>query len=102
MRNEKGQFVKGVSGNPKGRKPKDRELRYYAIALESVPYTQWEKIVRKAAYQAEKGDAVARKSLADYLMGAPVQKVENRNVEMTGSEFIQQYTDDEGGEDAPD
>ena len=76
MRNDKGQFVKGVSGNPKGRNPKERELRYYDIALESVPFAQWERIVKKAALQAERGDAIARKWLADYLMGAPVQKAD--------------------------
>ncbi len=75
-RDGNGRFVKGVSGNPKGRSPKEREDRYYEIALTAVSYEKWEKIIKKAADQAERGDGVARKFLADYLIGPPVQRSE--------------------------
>ena len=80
-RNEKGQFVKGGVGNPKGRPKKAREDRYYEIAMSAVPFAQWKRIFNRAATQAEKGDAQARKFLADYLLGSPVQRHE-----LTGAE----------------
>jgi hypothetical protein len=75
-RDDKGRFVKGVSGNPKGRSPKDREERYYEILLTAVTFEDWQAIVKKAAEQARKGDAVARKWLSDYLVGTAQQKLE--------------------------
>ena len=39
----------------------------------------WDAIIGKAVDQAKRGDAMARKFIADYLIGAPVQKNENEN-----------------------
>jgi len=69
-------FKKGVSGNPAGRAPKAREERYSEILISSVTFEVWEQIVKKAAEQAKKGDQAARKWLADYLVGPPVQRQE--------------------------
>ena len=79
-RDSKGRFVKGngaAKGNKggPGRPPKAREERYYEITVSTVTYNQWERIVRKAAQQAERGDATARKWLADYLVGTPEQNL---------------------------
>ena len=83
-RDDKGRFVKGVSGNPKGRSPKEREERYYEILLTAVTFEDWQAIVKRAADQARKGDAVARKWLSDYLVGPVQQKVDlNASVETT-------------------
>jgi len=68
-------FVKGQSGNPNGRPKKQREERYHEIMLNTVTFDDWEYIIDKAVKQAKSGDAVARKWLSDYLIGAPVQKV---------------------------
>ena len=38
-RDEKGRFVKGTSGNPNGRPTKEREEKYYNIAMNTVMYT---------------------------------------------------------------
>ena len=73
-RDEKGHFLKGNKGGP-GRPKKKREKRYYEIALSAVPLNQWRRIFRKAAQQAEAGDGVARRFLADYLLGRPTQEV---------------------------
>lgn len=78
-RDQRGRFVKGSVGNPSGRAPKEREERYYEITMSSVTYEDWRAIVIKAKDQAKKGDASARKWLADYLIGPPVQKNENDN-----------------------
>ena len=63
----------GESGNPSGRPKKDREVEYYRIFLTSVPFSEWRKIVRKAAEQAVNGDTQARKWLTEYIMGSPKQ-----------------------------
>lgn len=74
-RTEKGTFAKGHKGMG-GRPPKEREDKYYEITLNTVTYEQWRKIVKRAATLAENGDPVARKWLADYLQGPPVQKTD--------------------------
>lgn len=79
-RDENGKFAKGYKGGP-GRPKKDREVRYYDILHTAVTFEDWKEIVAKAVADAKRGDAVARKWLADYLIGPPVQ----RN-ELTGAE----------------
>ena len=73
-RDENGRFVKGHSGNPNGRPPRNREERFLEITLSKVTYRDWAEIVEKAVTQAKRGDATARKFLADYLLGPPTQK----------------------------
>ena len=71
-RDANGRFIKnngsanGNKGGP-GRPPKAREERYYEIAMNTVTFTRWEKIINKAAEQAERGDATARKWLSEFL-----------------------------------
>lgn len=81
IRDENGRFVKGASGNPNGRPKRERELRYWEIALTACSFDDWRAIIRKAVDQAKRGDHTARKFLADYLLGPPVQKHE-----VTGAE----------------
>lgn len=76
MRDEKGRFIKGVVTNPRGRPPKEREARYLDIMLTTVTPDDWAKIIIRAAEQAKRGDAPARKWLSDYLLGPPVQRQE--------------------------
>lgn len=75
-RDENGRFVKGSSGNPKGRAPRKREERYYAILMQTVTFDDWKEIVEKACEQAKSGDQIARKWLSDYLVGPPVERKE--------------------------
>ncbi len=75
-RGEKGRLKKGSVLNPNGRPPKEKEHEYMDIMLSVVTTKRWRAIVTKAADQAERGDAVARKWLTDYIIGAPVQKME--------------------------
>lgn len=74
-RDENGRFIKGHSGGP-GRPKKEREERFKEITLSSVTYADWKEIVEKAVVQAKRGDNQARKFLADYLMGPPIQRTE--------------------------
>jgi hypothetical protein len=73
-KDDKGKFAKGNRGGP-GRPKKEREGKYYEILVTAVTPTHWKTIIDKAVAQAERGDAVARKWLADYLIGQPVQKL---------------------------
>ena len=75
-RDENGRFIKGSTGNTRGRMPKEREIKFYEVTLSAVTFDDWREIINKAKDQAKRGDAVARKFLADYLMGPPVQKSE--------------------------
>ena len=72
----KGGFKKGISGNPAGRPRKEREDRFYEIAMTSVTFEDWKDIVLAAVKLAKRGDAASRKWLSDYLMGTPVSKLE--------------------------
>ena len=74
-RDEQGRFAKGNKGGP-GRPNKARETRYYEIAMLAVTFEQWKKIIQRAGRDAERGDAAARRFLADYLLPTPAQRLE--------------------------
>ena len=46
------------------------------ITLSTVTFQDWADIIRKAVGQAKRGNANARKFLADYLMGPPNQRMD--------------------------
>ncbi len=75
-RDANGRFVKGSTGNPLGRSPREREERYYQIMMTTVTFENWKRIIEKAVQQAEKGDAQARKWLSDYLIGTAQQSLD--------------------------
>jgi len=91
MRDEKGRFVKGSAGNPHGRPPKEREVRFYEITLATVTFDDWKEIVARAVQDAKRGDAPARKWLADYLIGTPEQKLD---VTSNGNTVFVEYVND--------
>lgn len=100
-RDSRGRFVKGNTEGSKsnggGRPPKERELRYYEITVSTCTFADWERIVRKAIQQALRGDATARKWLADYLVGTPEQ-----NINVTGYPTVQEVVaemPESGGDD---
>ena len=75
-RDENGRFKKGHTGNPNGRPPKQREQRYYEIALNACTFKDWRIIWKKAIEQAKDGDKHAREWLTDYLIGKAPQRHE--------------------------
>lgn len=93
IRDNKGRFPKGTSGNPAGRPKKEREERFYEITLSKVTFKDWEDIVQKAVYQAKRGDSVARKWLSDYLIGPPVQRQEVTGKDGGAVEFVEVIKD---------
>lgn len=88
-RDSKGRWVKGVSGNPKG-KPID-QFKYLRKMGAAVSATEWREIIRRAVEQAKRGDPRAREWLSDYLMGKPPQQVDIGSDGMI--EFVVRYAD---------
>lgn len=76
QRDEKGRFIKGNNANPNGRPPKAREQEFLNVTIAAVSCGDWIEIIQKAVWQAKKGDASARKFLADYLIGPPTLKTD--------------------------
>ena len=74
-RDSKGRFVKGASGNPQGRLPKQTETSYLQVSESVCTFDVWREIVAKAVEQAKRGDARARQWLSDYLVGEPISMV---------------------------
>lgn len=79
-RDANGRYVKGHKSNG-GRAPVMREVRYYDILKSTVTFDDWKSIVERAVNDAKRGDGVARKWLADYLIGPPIERKE-----VTGAE----------------
>ena len=75
-RDEKGQFVKGKTGNPNGRPKRRTEDQYLDATIGRVTLKDWREIVDKAVLQAKRGDARARTWLSDYLLGPPQQRLQ--------------------------
>ncbi len=91
-RDENGRFVKGHA--PMGGRPtRAKEEQYYRILITACTMKDWKAIIEKAIDQAKKGDAVARKWLADYIIGAPVQRQEVSGA--GGGAIIIEIIDDE-------
>lgn len=75
-RDEKGRFIKGEYKGGPGRPTRAREERYYEIMMTAVTFADWQKIIERAVQDARRGDAVARKWLSDYLVGAAQQRLD--------------------------
>lgn len=73
-RDGKGRFLKGTAPGP-GRNKKEVEDTYLQAFRDSVLPRDWAAIISKAVSDAKRGDAVARKFIADYLIGTALQKM---------------------------
>lgn len=76
VRDKKGRFVKGHESITPGRPKKSREERYLEILISTVTEQDWQAIIMRAVADAKRGDATARKWLADYIIGPPVERKE--------------------------
>ena len=68
-----------------------REEKYYEILTSTCSQNDWFQICAKAVDQAKRGDAVARKFIADYLIGQPVQKQEVTGFDGGAVEIVVTY-----------
>lgn len=90
VRDKRGRFVKGQSGNPNGRAPRATEQEYRDALLDIVPIERWKKIVERQAQRAEKGDIRAFESLAKYI----VPPIEKRQLDLGDKPIIVRLTND--------
>ena len=74
-RDEKGRFVRGCKPGP-GRPSRDVEEDYLKIMRSVVTPERWREICERAYRDAKKGDTSARRFLADYIVGKPVERIE--------------------------
>ena len=74
-RDDKGRFAKGNGGGP-GRPKKEREARYYDVLVSTISIDDWRAIIKRAIQDAKRGDTAARKFIADYLIGPPIERKE--------------------------
>jgi hypothetical protein len=75
VRDNKGRFVKGVSGNPNGRPTRATEEEYRQAVLDIVPLERWKLMIEKQAIRAERGDLRAFEALAKYI-APPIERQE--------------------------
>ena len=75
MRDQKGRFEKGHE-KIGGRKARAIEERYLEAFKSSVTVEDFIAIVQRAVLDAKRGDTAARKFIADYLIGTPVEKIQ--------------------------
>lgn len=87
LRDEKGRFIKGVSGNPLGR-PIDNEtvtglLCEYLNSKKTVRSKKRRKevLIEKLYQKAEKGDISAIKLILSYTDGLPIARIQNEITE---------------------
>jgi len=76
MRDEKGRFIKGMSGNPGGRPPRATEQEYLDALKDALPIERFMKIVNRYAERAERGDTRAAEVLFKYVL-PQVSKVQH-------------------------
>ena len=80
IRDEKGRFVPGVSGNLKGRPKKEfcitDRMREFLGQQNEEGQLRMDEFIRDTFEAAKGGDSVARKLIWNYIDGMPVQKVE--------------------------
>ena len=92
-RDEKGRFVKGAVGNPKGRKSIADELPYIEQLKQNVSAEQFGKIIAKLIELALRGNLDAAKVLLPYLLGNPVSKTELTGAGSGALEIVVRYAD---------
>ena len=93
-RDEKGRFVKGQSGNPKGRATFSAESNYADVYKSKVTPEVFADVVSRLIYLAVvKRDMNAIKLVLAYGMGQPVQKSEVTGAEGNALEIIVRYAE---------
>ena len=93
VRDDKGRFLKGHSGNPGGRSID--QSKYLKKIDRTLSQKAWEEIILKAIEQARRGDAKARQWLSEYVAGKPIQSI---NMEQDGTiRFVVEYNNEDDG-----
>lgn len=90
---EHGRFVKGHTGGP-GRPKRKTEEAYFDAFRKYVKPEDWKAIIEKAITDAKDGDTAARKFLADYLIGPPIERKEISGADGSPLKVIVEYVND--------
>jgi len=86
-----GKFVKGNKAG--GRKTRPVEQRYLERFKKCVSVDDIDEIIKVAVKGAKRGDPQDRKFIFDYLVGQPIQRVENTGENGGPLELIVKYVD---------
>lgn len=78
VRDNRGRFVKGQSGNPKGRLPRATEDQYRGVVNDTITLERFAAMLEKQVQRAERGDLAAFNTIAK-LLGLDIQKVQNQH-----------------------
>lgn len=79
-RDEKGRFVPGVSGNPKGRPPKEHSLTDAVREFFDANPEKKHELVKSVVNRAVRGDVTAAKLVWEYMDGKATQRTEIKDV----------------------
>ena len=94
-RDEKGRFIKGQSGNPKGRATFSAEEKYADVYKTKVTPDKFAQVIDQLLHLAiNRRDMNAIKLLLAYAMGQPTQKTEVTGNEGGALEIIVKYATD--------
>ena len=96
-----GRWKKGISGNDRGRLPRQTETEYLEVTMGEVTTEKWAEVIRLALEDAMNTEltahvrARAREWLAKYLIGEPSQLHQMLYKEERKFEIIVRFGDDE-------
>jgi len=96
----KGGFKKGISGNPKGRKPRAAEDDVIALFKRAVSTKDQLEIIQEGQKRAKRGDLKWAQFIFYYIYGTPIQRSELRGDANSPLEVVFRYAGEEKVDDA--
>lgn len=95
MRDEKGRFVPGTTGNPKGRARKAQEVDYLAAFRKVITRQAMEELLAVILSEALQGSKSAQRVILEYALPKPSQQVEISGADgaPVQTEIIVRYAD---------
>jgi len=94
MRDAKGRFVKGHSGNPNGRGRKSDEELWLQRLHACVTPLDFEQMIRVGLSRAKAGDSTMLRLFLQYLIGMPTQYVKQDIEAETQNHITIEYVND--------